>query len=342
MDDLSDRKLAHLTLVADGTAAMRTVSTGLERWRLALDPLPELAFSEVETSTDFLGRRLAFPFLIAAMSGGPAESATLNRRLARLAARAGVGLELGSLRPALAGAEAALASYDVRALMPDGLLLGNVGATALLEPGVGEKLAVLVERLGLDGLSVHLNPLHEAVQPKGDTDFRGVITAVREFCRSLPVPVGLKTIGAGVSVRALPKLAALPIAWLSIQGAGGTSFVRVEAARLTDPVRQRAARELFDAGTPLADGLEAAKGFPVPVLAGGVRGGVEVFTCLALGARLATAAAPLLVAALADEGEAAALLASWHEAFRLALFSTGARDVGDVASRGRGLLEAVP
>jgi isopentenyl-diphosphate delta-isomerase len=342
MDDLSDRKLAHIGLVADGTAAMRAVTSGLERWRPALDPLPELALDEVDPSTAFLGRRLAFPFLVSAMSGGPAEAGLLNRRLARVAAREGVGLELGSLRPALGGDESALATYDVRALLPDGLLLGNIGATALREPGTIGRLVALCARLGLDGLSVHLNSLHEAVQPAGDTDFRGAADAVRALVAASPVPVGLKTVGNGVSPRALPKLAALPVAWLSIQGAGGTSFVRVEAARQPDGVRRRAALELADAGTPLAEGLAATAGLPFPVLGGGVRGGVEIFVCLALGARLATAAAPLLAAALADEGEAAALLSVWREAFRLTLFAAGVRDAAELSRRGRELLEAVP
>jgi isopentenyl-diphosphate delta-isomerase len=342
MDDLSSRKRDHLRLVADGTAAMRGVTTGLERWRPSLDPLPELALADVTTSTSFLGRELGFPFMIAAMSGGPAEGGLLNRRLARVAAAAGVGLELGSLRPALAGDPAVLATYDVRALFPSGLLLGNIGATALRDPAVPARLAELVARLGLDGLSVHLNPLHEAVQPSGDTDFTGVSAAVRALAERLPVPVGLKTVGSGVAPRALPRLAALPVAWLSIQGAGGTSFGRVEAARLADPVRARAARELQDLGTPLAEGLVAAADFPRPVLAGGgVRGGVDLFTCLALGASLASAAAPLLVAALASEDEALGLLQSWREAFRLTLFATGVRDVATLRTRGRDVLEAV-
>ena len=341
MDDLAERKRTHIERVVDGTAAMRTVTSGLERWRPALDPLPELALAEVDPSTSFLGRSLSFPFVIAAMSGGPAEAGLLNRRLARVAARTGVGLELGSLRPALGGDVQALATYDVRSLLPDGLLLGNIGATALTQPGVPQRLVDLVGRLGLDGLAVHLNPLHEAVQPAGDTDFRGVADAVRALAATCPVPVGLKTVGHGVAPRALSKLAALRPAWLSLQGSGGTSFVRVEAARLNDPVRQRAARELADAGTPLAETLAASAGFPAPLMAGGVRGGVEVFVCLALGARLATAAAPLLVAALAHDDEAVALLDAWREAFRLTLFAAGARDAADLVARGRELVEAV-
>ena len=230
MDDLAERKRTHIERVADGTAAMRTVTSGLERWRPALDPLPELALAEVDPSTSFLGRSLSFPFVIAAMSGGPAEAGLLNRRLARVAARTGVGLELGSLRPALGGDAQALATYDVRSLLPDGLLLGNIGATALTQPGVPQRLIDLVGRLGLDGLAVHLNPLHEAVQPAGDTDFRGVADAVRALAATCPVPVGLKTVGHGVAPRVLPKLAALCPAWLSLQGSGGTSFVRLDLA----------------------------------------------------------------------------------------------------------------
>jgi isopentenyl-diphosphate delta-isomerase len=342
----SERKRAHLRIVAEEAVAMQRLGNGLERWRPAYDPMPELDLGAVDASTGFLGRRLSFPFLIAAVSGGVEEGAQLNRRLARVAARVGVGLELGSLRPLLESRdEALLAGYDVRDLLGGGLLIGNLGATALRELEDLSPLLDLVRRLRLDALSLHVNPLHEAFQEDGTTGFAGLGERVAALARVSPVPLGLKTIGFGASRRAIERLLALPVAYLELHGAGGTSFTRVESFRLRDPVKRAAIGDFLDFGVPVEEclGFASARAPGFPILAGGgLRGGLDLFKVLALGASLGCAAAPVVQAALLGDEPLITLLEGWRYAFRTALFVTGCASVAALKARGLAALERVP
>lgn len=351
-DDKSDgqeRKRDHLRLVIEGAVQMKELSNGLERWRLAFDPFPDLSLQSVDCGARFLDRELSMPFLIGAMSGGVAEATRMNRNLARAAQASGIALELGSMRLALeapGAASAAMDSFDLRDLVPDHPLLGNLGVTILHAHAI-DAVVGLAKDLRLDALSLHLNPLHEAFQAGGTTDFSGLRPKVEALHRALHragIQLGLKTVGFGASTPALVRLAELPFDYLELNGAGGTSFTRVEAARLDAGPRQKAIRPFLDFGVPLAEGLRAATWMqrPWPVVAGGgLRDGVDLLKVLALGASLGSMAAPLLAPAL-DSAEAVIQeLDALREGLRVAMFVCARRDLAAVREAGSALLEEV-
>ncbi len=353
--DGENRKRDHLRLVLDGDVHMRGLSNGLERWRLAFDPFPDLDLAEVDTTSSFLDRDLSMPFLIGAMSGGVDEAQRLNQNLARAAAASGVGLELGSMRLALeasARGDKALDSFDLRALMPGQPLLGNLGATLLHEQAI-DAIVGLSRELELDALSLHLNPLHEAFQRRGDTSFSGLRGPVRELHHALNsagIRMGLKTVGFGAGTAALARLAELPCDYLELNGAGGTSFTRVEAARLGDSPEERllakAVAPFLDFGVPLADGLRSAAwlGAQEPrdlVAGGGLKDGVDLLKVLALGARLGSMAAPLLAPALESAAAVSEELDALRRGLSIAMFVCNCRNLDAVRSAGAALLEEV-
>ncbi len=354
-EDAGRRKRDHLKLVAAGDMKMRCLSNGLERWRLAFDPFPDLDLESVDTSASFLERDLSMPFLIGAMSGGVAEARRVNENLARAAQSAGVALELGSMRLALeaqAQGDHALDSFDMRSLMPDQPLLGNLGVT-ILHDATPDAIVGLSKELRLDALSLHLNPLHEAFQRGGDTNFSGLRPRVEALAKALGhagIRLGLKTIGFGASTAALSRLATLPFDYLELNGAGGTSFTRVEAARLDahpdEAARARAIAPFLDFGIPLAEGLRAASWMRSEatwdlVAGGGLQDGVDLLKVLALGARLGSMAAPLLAPAL-ESAEAVALeLEALRLGLRAAMFVTSCGDLAAVGAAGSALLEEI-
>ena len=83
--------------------------------------LPDLALSDLDTSTTFLGRRLPLPLLITGMTGGLARGAEINARLARTAARFGIPMGVGCQRVALENPEHA-PIFAVKRMAPGGRL----------------------------------------------------------------------------------------------------------------------------------------------------------------------------------------------------------------------------
>ena len=328
-----NRKRDHLQIcLQEDTRSCQ--STGLERYRLAHCALPELDRSDVDTTTRFLGHEMSVPLLFSAMTGGVDEASEINRNLARVAQELGLAMGLGSQRAALERPEL-LATYQVRDIAPDILLFANLGAVQLAEGYSAEQCARLVDAVGADALVLHLNPLQEALQPEGDTHFRGLLARIASVCRALDVPVIAKEVGWGISAEVAVRLQACGIAAIDVAGAGGTSWAKVEAQRCDDWREQQVASAFTDWGIPTADALVAVHGrLPdMPLIAsGGVRSGVQVAKCLALGADLVGLAGPLL--APASESPQALHDAVWiiRRQLEIAMFCCGRVDIARLDS----------
>ena len=325
------RKQDHLRICLD-TDVRSGVTNRLERHHLVHHALPEMALDEVSTATTFLGHALRAPLLISAMTGGTAEARDINRRLAAAAQELGIAMGLGSQRAALED-PSLMATYQVRDVAPDVLLFANLGAVQL-NYGYGvDHCRRAVEEVGADALVLHLNPLQEALQPGGNTDFRGVLGRIEVVCRGLAVPVIVKEVGWGLSAEVAARLCEAGVAALDVAGAGGTSWSEVERHRGASQDEIAVAEAFVDWGLPTAESLRqvrcACPGLPV-VASGGVLDGVEAAVCLALGADLVGMAATLLRPATDSVDAVVRRLRVVFRQLRVAMFCTGARTVPDL------------
>jgi len=325
------RKLEHLEICLREDVRS-AASVGLERYRLIHQCLPEMALDDVQTSTRFLGHEFRAPLLVSSMTGGTDLAAEVNRRLATAAQELGLAMGLGSQR---AGIEdpTLMATYQVRSCAPDILLLANLGAVQLnYGYGVDECLRA-VESVGADALILHLNPLQEALQPEGNTEFSGLLAKIERVCRELPVPVVVKEVGWGLSPQAAEQLCRAGVAALDIAGAGGTSWSEVERHRSEEPAAAEVASAFAGWGIPTADSLvRVRQTLPdLPLIAsGGLTDGVEAALCLALGADLVGMAQPLLRPAMESAQAVIARLEIVIRQLRVAMFCSGARSIGQL------------
>lgn len=333
--NIAARKDAHLRVCLE-EAVEPGVSGGFERYRLAYRALPELRLDDVDLSTTLAGRRLRAPLVVGAMTGGTPEAGRLNRTLARAAQRVGVGFALGSGRVVLEHPET-VDTFAVRDVAPDVLLFANLGAVQLnlgVTVGDAERLC---ELLDADALNVHLNPLQEAIQPEGDTDFSGLAARVGQLASALARPVFVKEVGAGIGPETAKLLAGLPIAGVETAGVGGTSWAKVEALRAGgDRQAELAGLALAGLGIPTAESVVACReAMPRrPVIAsGGLRTAVEMATALALGADAVATALPLLKAAAHGEEVVVELLEHYVHTLRILCFVTGARTPAELRGR---------
>jgi isopentenyl-diphosphate delta-isomerase len=326
--DLSARKQDHLRLAArpDATHAR---GTGLREVRLRHRALPERDLADVSLACDLLGVRLSAPLVVSAMTGGTGEAGAINDRLARAAREHGVGMCLGSGR-ALLDDPGLLRTYRSSARPP--LLLANLGAAQLRGPDGPARAEALVELLDADGLSLHLNPVQEAVQPEGEPTFSGVADAIAAVVQRIaPRPVVVKEVGFGLDPEDVALLRAAGVAAVDVAGAGGTNWALVEGQR--NPGAGAVAGAFADWGLATADAIvearAAAPGLCI-LASGGVSDGVDAAKCLALGASAVGLARTLLVAAQADRATQA--LGTVVRQLHIAVWAAGAPSAGALSA----------
>lgn len=325
-ESVAERKLKHVEVCLAYPVDYTTRTTGFETVDLPYSALPETDLSQIDTATTFLGKNLAAPVLIGAMTGGARLSGQINRHLALAAQRLGVGLMLGSQRVMLAD-PATVATFDVRPHAPDVLVIGNLGV-AQLNQGRGAADGIrAIELIGADALALHTNPLQEAVQHGGDGDFSDLVSKISPITAAVRYPVLLKEVGHGLSADVAERVAGCGLAALDVAGAGGTSWAKVEEFVNFGEIRNP---DLVEWGIPTATALvEVRRAVPeLPLIAsGGIRTGLEAAKALAMGAQVVAVAGPLLAPAI----ESADAVVAWLDRFiwglRVAMHCAGAPDL---------------
>ena len=339
-DPIVRRKGDHLDIVLAGDGRQATKTTGFERLDFVHCALPELHADAVDTAATFLGKPLVAPLLVSAMTGGPARAEAVNRNIAIACEACGLAMAVGSQRVALESGAAAGIARELRSHAPSVPLMGNLGAAQLALGYGADEARRLVEMIGADALTIHLNPLQEVLQHEGDRDWRGLLDRIAALAAELSVPVGVKEVGNGISGPLAAELAGRGIRIIDVAGAGGTSWAAVEGARHTDAAMRAVAAAFADWGIPTARAVRDVRhACPTATLiaSGGIRDGLDAAKAIALGADMVGQAAATLQAALDGPEALEAHFAIVREQLRVAMFCVGARDLS--ALRGAELVE---
>ena len=325
---IGDRKSDHIRINLEEDVRSG-LTTGLEHYRFIHEALPEINLSDVDLSQTLFNRRIKAPVLISSMTGGTESAGKINRILAEAAQVTGVAMGVGSQRVALEHPET-VGSFQIRSLAPDSLLFANLGAVQLNYRYGVDECRRAVDMIEADALILHLNALQEAVQPEGDTIFAGLLDKIETVCKSLPVPVIAKEVGWGFSARTASLLASAGVQAIDIAGAGGTSWSQVEMHRATSESQARLAAAFLDWGIPTAESIlqvrQAAPGLII-FASGGLRSGVDIAKCIALGAQLGGMASPFLKAAVQSLEATIQTIEEVSREIQICMFATGVKDL---------------
>lgn len=327
-----NRKTEHIRINLEKNVQFPHLTTGLENYRFLHQALPELNLSEVDTSVTLFGKKLAAPIVISSMTGGAEMAHKINQNLAEAAQVHGIAMGLGSQRAAIEKADLAY-SYQVRNVAPDILLFANLGAVQLNYKYGISQCQRAVDMIEADALILHFNVLQEAVQPEGDTNFAGLLSKVEQICKQISVPVIAKEVGWGFSEQNVRDLATAGVAAIDVAGAGGTSWSEVEYHRAPTAFHARVARSFADWGIPTAEAIQyAVKGASnLPVIAsGGLRDGIDIAKCIALGASIGGMAGPFLKAANQSVEEVDQLIRETVAQFRISMLCSAAQNVAQL------------
>src|SRR6185436_19206099 len=274
---IDQRKADHIkiNLEQDVRSAL---TTGLENYHFTHEALPELDLNRIDTTLNLFNKQLAAPILISSMTGGTSEAETINLRLAEAAQAMKVAMGVGSQRTAIENPERA-ATFQVRRVAPDILLFANLGAVQF-NYGYGiDQCRRAVDMIQADALILHLNPLQEAVQAGGDTNWEGLAGKIEEVCLKMKVPVIAKEVGWGISEKTAKLLANCGVSAIDVAGAGGTSWSQVEMHRAPDEFTRQLAATFVGWGIPTSDSiLNVKKTVPDMTIfaSGGIKDGLDI------------------------------------------------------------------
>lgn len=333
LNTIESRKKDHLKF--SFSDKVQIGSTGFEKYRFTHNALSEINFDKIDTSTTFLGHKVNFPFFISCMTGGVEKAAVLNRNLALAAQKYKIAMGVGSQRAAIKHPELQK-SFKIRRYAPDVPLIANLGLVQL-NYGFGLKeFQKCVDMIEADALAVHINPIQEVIQPEGDRNFENLLPKLEKIVNKLSVPVIAKEVGFGLSYEVVRRLYNIGVKIFDTAGWGGTNWAMVEGLRGKADLKLA---KLFNQwGIPTAESIAQVVQFKndkgdkkIKILgSGGVRNGIEIAKCLALGSDLAGIAAPFAKAALVSAEEVEKLIERYSLELNTAMFGVGAKNLSDL------------
>jgi len=195
---------------------------------------------EMTEEISFLGKKMKAPLWVSSMTGGTELANKINTNLAKICGEYGLGMGLGSCRKLLTD-NTYLKDFQMRKYMGEDVpFFANLGIAQIENLITENKLSLideLLNRLEVDGLVVHVNPLQEWLQPEGDRFSLSPVDTIAQLLDKVDYPIVVKEVGQGMGPESLKALMQLPIAAIEFAAMGGTNFSKLELYR-GDTMRQ--------------------------------------------------------------------------------------------------------
>jgi isopentenyl-diphosphate Delta-isomerase len=328
-DSISIRKKEHLELCLTDNVSFKEKTNGFENYEFEHYAITELDIKKISLKSVFLQKKIDFPFLISCMTGGTSSAENINAQLSIAAQKLNIPLGVGSQRQALENKEYHNTYKIIRKNAPSIPILGNIGAAQLSKMTSLDSINFLVDLIEADAMVVHVNPLQELVQKKGEPDFTGLSKKIRKMIKRINVPVIVKEVGSGISEIAARKLLDCGVTGIDVAGAGGTSWAGVEILRN----KSENHKELWDWGLPTSYCIRTVsklkKKYKFTLIgSGGINTALDAAKALALGSDL-VASARIILQTLNSNGTEGVekLVIEWFEIVKNIMFLTGSNSL---------------
>ncbi len=331
-NSISNRKKEHIELCLTGNVSFRNKTTGFENYDFKHYAITEVDIKKINFATDFFGKKISYPFLISCMTGGVSEAENINEKLAVAANELNIPIGVGSQRQALEN-KLYHKSYKVlRKNAPNIPVLGNIGAAQLVKFKNLEPVRYLAGMVNADAMVIHVNPLQELLQNKGEPKFTGLIKAIEKLVKFLEIPVIVKEVGAGISKKSALRLLNAGVKGIDVAGAGGTSWAGVEILRNNNDQ----GIEFWDWGMPTSYCLRKISKLKykhdfILIGSGGVNNALDAAKTFALGADIA-ASARIILQELYKSGIEGVikLIKDWFELLKQVMYLTGSETIDEL------------
>lgn len=334
VSSISRRKSDHININLEQDVGS-TSSSGLEQYSFFHEALPEISLRNVTIETSLFEKILSAPILISSMTGGTDEAKKINQILAEAAQACNIAMGVGSQRIALDDPSLIPTFAIARRQAPDILLFANIGAVQLNYGYSLDDCRKAVDMLQADGLILHLNPLQEALQEDGNSNFEGLAAKLEYICRHFTAPVIAKEVGWGISERTARLLANCGVSAIDVAGAGGTSWSQVEMHRAPNEIYRQLAATFSGWGIPTSQSILNVKACApkLPIIAsGGITNGLDIAKCIALGAKVGGMAGKFLKSATEGTDKVIDLINITKEQIRVSMFAAGVCSMDKLAA----------
>ncbi len=327
---IENRKSDHVNIVTE-----KDVNAHYNFWddvHLIHNTMPEIDYHEIDLRTDFYSRKLNYPIIIEAMTGGYEGAKTINENIAKVAADLQIGMGVGSERVLLKNKNVentftVVKEYDIP------VRIANIGAPQLIKQKedaiLDEDLYYIMDLINAHFLNIHFNFLQEIVQPEGDRNSRGIESRMQKICKNFPVIA--KETGAGWDPNSVLRLKRAGILAVDIAGMSGTSFSAVEyyrAKEVNDRKGERLGLTFWDWGIPSPASLVKVKDLSIKTIAsGGIRNGQDAAKAFALGADLVGIAGHVIKFAKLGYKDLKEEMDIFIEELRASMFLTGSKNI---------------
>ncbi len=334
---INKRKKDHIDIITSyGEVDKSNYSSDFDQISLLNRALPELNLSEIDTSIEFLNYKLDMPLIISSMTGGSdSQFVKINQNLALAASKARVAFALGSQR-IMKHDKNSKKSFDIKDITTNIPIISNVGAVQLNYELNLQDIEYFIEFLDASGLYMHCNPLQEAIQSEGNTNFKNLISKIAYIAKHIKVPVILKEVGCGLSKHDIELGINHNIKHFDLAGSGGTSWSLIEYLRSS---KMNAENENIlgynfqNWGISTVRALHDSKEYrdrAYFIASGGIRNGLDIAKSIILGASMVGIAKPFLKAAQHSAKKVENLIKILKQELKLTMFLLGVKNLEEL------------
>lgn len=262
-------------------------STLLDNVYIEHNAISDVSLNEIDTSIDFMGKKIAMPLMVDAMTGGGSSSVSINEDLSSICETLNIPMAVGSESIAIADEESR-ESFELVKYKEDLFRVGNLGFERDFDEFVFAR-----DLIEAHAMQVHLNLAQELVMKEGDNSYHSSLSLITRLVKEFPYPIIIKETGSGISKAVAKKLVDAGVKYIDVAGKGGTNFIEIEDLRDFEVDYS----DLYDWGIPTAKSIIDVRSVSHDtfiIASGGIKTAMDVVKSIIIGADMAAMSGEVL------------------------------------------------
>lgn len=262
-------------------------STLLEDVYIEHNATSDVSLDEIDTSIEFMGKKIAMPLMVDAMTGGGSTSANINEDLSSICESLNIPMAVGSESIAISDEESR-DSFELVKYKEDLFRIGNLGFEREYEDFVFAR-----DLIDAHAMQVHLNLAQELVMKEGDNSYHSSLDLIENLIQNFSYPIIVKETGSGISKSVAQKLVNVGVKYIDVAGKGGTNFIEIEDLRDFEADYS----DLYNWGIPTAKSIidvRSVSNDSFVIASGGIRNAMDIVKSIIIGADMAAMSGEVL------------------------------------------------